>query len=104
MKEYKKSLPVYHTAAWRQCCAIVKSRQGGMCAECMRNFDMGYGIKPRRAQMVHHIIPYRERPDLAYDLDNLEALCFECHEQRHPERRQTHADESEAPRMRVVKV
>lgn len=28
---------------------------------------------------VHHVIPRRERPDLAYSESNLQALCHECH-------------------------
>jgi 5-methylcytosine-specific restriction protein A len=31
------------------------------------------------ASEVHHKIPRLERPDLAYDEDNLEALCKSCH-------------------------
>jgi len=105
MSNYKPSEPVYHTAMWKRCCIVVRSRQQGMCAECMRGFELGYVIKPRRIEMVHHIIPYKERPDLAYDLDNLEGLCFECHEQRHPEKRQRGGKDDDAPGgIRVVKV
>ena len=32
------------------------------------------------ATMVDHIIPIRERPDLAFDLDNLQPLCRQCHD------------------------
>ncbi len=28
---------------------------------------------------VHHVRPVRERPDLAYSLDNVRTLCRPCH-------------------------
>jgi 5-methylcytosine-specific restriction protein A len=35
----------------------------------------------RRAPSTHadHIIPVNERPDLAWDLDNLQGMCAACH-------------------------
>ncbi len=35
------------------------------------------------ATVVHHRIPISERPDLGLDPDNLQALCFDCHEKVH---------------------
>lgn len=37
-------------------------------------------IKMIDATIVHHIIPIRERPDLALDINNLVSLSFEAHE------------------------
>lgn len=37
-------------------------------------------LKPVRANTAHHIIPIKERPDLALDPDNGIALSFEAHE------------------------
>ncbi len=37
-------------------------------------------IKLIRATMVHHIIPIKERPDLALDINNCISLSFEAHE------------------------
>lgn len=34
----------------------------------------------KKANTVHHIIPVKERPDLALDLDNLISLSHEAHE------------------------
>ena len=31
------------------------------------------------ATQVHHLVPRKERPDLAYAIDNLESLCVSCH-------------------------
>lgn len=37
-------------------------------------------IKIVKATIVHHIIPIKERPDLALDIDNMISLSFEAHE------------------------
>ena len=37
-------------------------------------------IKLVEANTVHHIIPIKERPDLALDINNLISLSFEAHE------------------------
>lgn len=103
--DYKESLPFYHTMAWKRVRALALMRDQGMCAECMRRFRAGYGIRPKRADMVHHIVPVKERPDLALELDNLESLCWEHHEQLHPEKRAGRKEAPKAPcQMRVIKV
>lgn len=105
--DYKESLPFYHSAAWKRVRALAMQRDHGMCQDCMDRLRAGYGIRPHRAQMVHHIIPLEERPDLALDLNNLRSLCNECHNRQHPEkgrdRRQDKAKDMPA-RMRVIKV
>lgn len=105
--EYKKSDPFYHTAAWRRLRAVALSRDDGMCQECMRRFRLGYGIAPRRATMVHHIVPIEERPDLALRLENLRSLCSECHNREHPEKGgpwRRREEEKPAHRARIEKV
>ena len=106
MDEYKKSLPFYHTAAWKRVRAVALSRDNGMCQKCMERFRAGYGVRPRRARMVHHIIPVEERPDLALDLNNLVSLCWECHNEEHPEKggHSQRAEERPAHYARIVKV
>ena len=108
MGEYKKSAPFYHTAAWKRLRAQALQRDGGMCQACMERMQMGVGIRPRRATMVHHIIPVEERPDLALRLDNLRSLCDECHNREHPEKWKTRgkaeAGKASAHQMRVIKV
>ena len=101
---YKDSLPFYHTAAWKRARAAAMARDNGMCQDCMDRFRAGWGIKPRRAQMVHHIIPLEERPDLALDLGNLRSLCNECHNRRHPEKGRQAEQEDNKHKMRVIKV
>lgn len=105
--KHKQDIPFYHRVAWKRVRALALQRDNGMCQECMERFNAGYGIRPRRAQMVHHIIPLEERPDLGLDLNNLRSLCYECHNKEHPEKgRQARQDEAPATRqgMRVIKV
>lgn len=86
MAQYKESLPFYHTAAWKRIRQAALMRDGGMCQACMERLKDGIGFHPRRATMVHHIIPVSERPDLALELDNLRSLCAACHAAEHPEK------------------
>lgn len=52
----------------------VFERQGFRCADC------GAENKPLE---IHHVIPRHENPDLAFDIDNVVALCKDCHKIRH---------------------
>lgn len=52
----------------------VSERQGFRCADC------GAEDKPLE---IHHVSPKHENPDLAFDIDNVVALCNECHKIRH---------------------
>lgn len=101
---YKESEPFYHSAAWRRLRQLIISRQGGMCYYCMEKMRLGILKKPRRATLVHHIVPYKERPDLALDENNLVAVCFKCHEEKHPERRRGGEETEDTPKMRIIKV
>jgi 5-methylcytosine-specific restriction protein A len=109
--DYKKSDPFYHSLEWKRVRAAALMRDGGMCQDCMDRLRQGVGIRPRRAVLVHHVIPRSERPDLELDLNNLRALCATCHEANHPERRQGPRKETREKmeragrhQMRVVKV
>ena len=87
MADYKESDPFYHSKEWKRIRKAVLARDGGMCQDCMDRMRAEIGFRPRRATLVHHIIPRSERPDLALVMDNLRSLCDSCHEERHPERR-----------------
>lgn len=54
------------------------------CQFFLGKWDYGkhkpYTIKLIRANTAHHIIPIKERPDLALDINNGVALSFEAHE------------------------
>ncbi len=45
-----------------------------LCAECRRHGR----VTP--AEHVHHVLERKDRPDLAYEWGNLEALCPSCHD------------------------
>lgn len=66
-------------------------RDDGECQLCLREgrwaLDRAGRQVPVRATMVHHIVPYKDAPGRACDLDNLMSLCDACHERMHPERR-----------------
>ena len=108
MADYKESDPFYHSAAWKHVRAVALMRDHGMCQDCMDRMRAGIGVRPRRATLVHHIIPRSERPDLELDPDNLRALCAECHEREHPERRSKKKrktlEKIGKHQMRIVKV
>ena len=100
------SLPFYHTQAWQRARAAALARDQGMCCDCMDRLRAGYGGKPRRAVVVHHIQSVRERPDLALTLSNLRSLCEACHNRRHPEKGGKNGGKQAKPaaRMRVIKI
>lgn len=112
MAEKKETLPFYGTKAWHELRLVAIQRDGGMCQRCMQRFRDGLIRKPRRATMVHHRIPVKERPDLALELDNLVSLCDRCHAEEHPEKYRAGetirgAAREEARRssgMRIIKV
>lgn len=71
----KKYCQWYAKANWRKLRAWVLNRDP-LCRLCLEE-----GIV-REATEVDHIIPRRERPDLSFDLDNLQALCKPHHSQK----------------------
>ena len=70
----------YRSARWQRLRAQVLRRDKYLCQECKR-----YG-RMRPAQMVHHIKHLDEYPELAYDPKNLQSLCLQCHNKKHPEK------------------
>lgn len=109
MAGYKQSDPFYHSKEWKKVRADALQRDFGMCQDCMDKFRAGIIRKPRRAVMVHHIIPRSERPDLELVMDNLRSLCAKCHEDHHPEKwtkggRKKADGDRPSFSMRVVKV
>lgn len=59
-------------AAWRKCREWYRKHHP-LCERCR-----AAGVYTATA-VIHHKIDRRERPDLAYHEDNLEALCEPCH-------------------------
>lgn len=62
----------YRRAAWRKCRAY-KLSLNPLCELCLQR------DQPTEATQVHHVVDYADRPDLAYELSNLQALCAPCH-------------------------
>ena len=73
---------VRSSARWRNLRAV-KLMRNPLCEECERQ-----GVV-RVAKEVHHIIPIRVNPHLAYVESNLEALCVPCHRKRDAEQERT---------------
>jgi len=65
------------TYAWEQKARRIIKRDNHECQRCKR------GGKYHRAECVHHKQELKQRPDLAFDDDNLEALCKRCHNIEH---------------------
>ena len=93
MSEYKnkeQKVKFYSSYAWKQLSKKIKERDNYECQECKRN---GYvkiddGRKnakgKKKIQLVtHHKLHLEDRPVLAWDEDNLECICYLCHESEH---------------------
>lgn len=105
---YKTSDPFYHSGPWKMARKQRLMMDNGMCTACMAEFERGERLHPRRATMVHHVLPITERPDLALDLSNMRSLCDMHHNREHPEkggRGEAGRAKGKTPaRMRVIKV
>jgi 5-methylcytosine-specific restriction protein A len=62
----------YQTEPWPST-RLAKLAQDPLCEPCLAEGRV------TAAQQVHHKIDWRVRPDLAYDLANLESVCIPCH-------------------------
>lgn len=62
----------YSSTRWAKVRRIKLSEQP-LCEECERQGRVTL------ARHVHHVQPRKDRPDLAYDLGNLESICIRCH-------------------------
>ena len=76
---------IYNSREWKEL-RIAKLRStNGLCEECMKE-----GIVTA-ARCVHHVVPIEtartkdEMKRLAFDVNNLRALCFACHARIHKE-------------------
>ena len=81
-KEFARKF--YSSKAWQDCRNEYMKRAHHLCENCLRK-----GIyKP--AEIVHHIVEIDpvtiERPEIALNFDNLEAVCRECHAEAHTQR------------------
>ncbi len=64
-----------YDAAWEKL-SLEHRKKEPLCREC------DYRGYARIAELVDHIIPIRDRPELRLDPKNLQALCQRCHDTR----------------------
>ena len=71
----------YNSEAWQRCRSEYLSRVGGLCERCEAK-----GVV-RPARFVHHkeyiSMDNITDPSVLLSFDNLEALCFDCHNAEH---------------------
>lgn len=67
-----KNKPYYRDSRWKTVCMIVDQREHNCCQLCHK-FVSG------RRKQHHHIIPIQEKPELAFDADNIMLVCPICH-------------------------
>ncbi|WP_215532921.1 HNH endonuclease [Solibaculum mannosilyticum] len=72
--------PIYNDKRYKRARLTALRRDKYLCQRCLR-----YG-RYTPANTTHHKIPITERPDLAFDPDNLESICPACHNKDHPEK------------------
>lgn len=78
---------VYRSARWKALRLEAKRRDDFKCTSCGASGWLE----------VHHKIPVRQAPELAYDLGNVTCLCTSCHtKQTNAERGITPSPEREA--------
>lgn len=70
----------YKSQAWVKKRQEILERDHWECQRCARN-----GLLTSREEklVVHHILELKDYPELRLDDDNLETLCFNCHEIMH---------------------
>jgi HNH endonuclease len=79
-RAYKEKVNPGITARWKKLRKAVRARDGHECLHC--------GKRAKYNQLhVDHIIPWKERPDLTFDINNLQTLCASCHSTKHAEAR-----------------
>jgi 5-methylcytosine-specific restriction protein A len=67
---------IYNTPRWKKLRKL-KLQNNSVCEKCWER-----GRVTPTAE-IHHIVPFISDIDLAYDYDNLVALCVECHKEAH---------------------
>ena len=89
MQDFAK--PFYMSPQWRSAREAAWKRAGGLCEICMKK---GL-ITP--AEIVHHRIPITRsnigNPRITLSLDNLMAVCRDCHAELHKRKHRYTVDE-----------
>ena len=70
LKDYARhSARITRTTRWKALRLKALDRDEWRCVQC----------NERRGLEVDHVLPVRDRPDLAWSIDNLQSLCGRCH-------------------------
>ena len=83
MAHSKLYVKLMNSREWRQL-RMEKLRANPLCERCLAEYDRAVP-----ARVVHHIKPIEDTNDemesrrRAFDFDNLQSLCFECHRAIH---------------------
>jgi len=94
LQEYKtdeQKRKFYDSREWKRLREERKRLDNYECQECKRNGMVSidtneYSETARRKKIqlvVHHVQELGQRPDLALEIDNLETLCVDCHNEIH---------------------
>ncbi|WP_096269495.1 HNH endonuclease [Paucisalibacillus globulus] len=76
-KTAKQKKTFYNSGSWKSLRKQALERDNYECQVCKRAGSYNHG------QNVHHIKEIEFFPKLALELDNLETLCINCHNQEH---------------------
>lgn len=71
----KEAIKFYNSTAWETCRHIRLKKDYYLCQDCLKNKTITV------YDVVHHIKPYKDHPELALDIENLISLCHSCHGQ-----------------------
>jgi 5-methylcytosine-specific restriction endonuclease McrA len=75
-----KQTKFYNSKEWRKVRNVMISKSHGICSRCGKPFNS-------RDLIVHHIHHLDEtninNPEVALNLNNLEVLCWQCHNSQH---------------------
>ena len=69
----------YKTHLWQKKRGTILERDGYLCQVCLEDDE------PVPADTVHHIVHLKDDPSLALIDSNLKSVCFDCHNELHPE-------------------
>lgn len=68
----------YHSSAWRRLRQQVLMRDDYLCQHCLAK-----GVVNDKDLIVHHKVELKDDWSKRLDMENLEAVCFSCHNKIH---------------------
>ena len=81
----------YTSAAWTRCARGYRRSVGGLCERCRKR---GLVVPAEEVHHKIHLTPENiNKPEIALNWRNLEALCKDCHMQQHRKQKRWTVDE-----------